>query len=236
MAGKQEIIQDEVLGAIIIKINPRAKRYSLRIKNGAITGTIPPGGTLDSMIAFIKNNRQKLILALQQHPVKRNILSDTTELQTNTFKLHIFRTERTNFYMNLKEGILYIACPNETNFDDEQVQDLLKKFVEQALRHEAKRILPKRLMILAQQHNFSYSGVRINNSKSRWGSCSSRKNINLSLSLMLLPDKLIDYVLLHELCHTKEMNHSDRFWLLMDIVTKNQALALRKELKEYKML
>lgn len=228
--------QDKDLGTITLKTNPRAKRYTLKVKNGVVIGTIPAGGKLDTMLVFIESNRQKLIAALQQHPLFQNILNETTELQANTFKLHIFRTNRDNFYLNLKEGILHIACPEETDFENERVQDLLKRFIEQALRHEAKRVLPKRLSTLAKQCGFTYSTIKINNSKSRWGSCSTKGNINLSLSLMLLPDHLIDYVLLHELCHTKEMNHSERFWQLMDYVTNNMALALRKELKGYKML
>jgi predicted metal-dependent hydrolase len=65
--------------------------------------------------------------------------------------------------------------------------------------------------MLPARHSFHYTGVTVRNTQSRWGSCSAQKHINLSLSLMLLPEHLIDYVLLHELCHTVEMNHGERF-------------------------
>jgi predicted metal-dependent hydrolase len=76
--------------------------------------------------------------------------------------------------------------------------------------------------------------VKINSSRGRWGSCSAKKTINLSLFLLLLPQHLIDYVLLHELCHIREMNHSVRFWKLLDSFTDEKALQLREELKGYK--
>ena len=164
------------------------------------------------------------------------MLDERSELQATTFRLHIFRTERSNFYMRLEDGVLYIACPNETRFEEEEVQSLLKSMLEKALRHEAKRLLPERITLLARQHGFMLTGVKINNSKTHWGSCTVKKSINLSQSLMLLPWHLVDYVLLHELCHTIEMNHSERFWKLMDKVTDNQAIRLRNELKSYHML
>ena len=164
------------------------------------------------------------------------LLDERSELQATTFRLHIFRTERSNFYMRLEDGVLHIACPNETRFEEEEVQSLLKSMLEKALRHEAKRLLPERITLLARQHGFMLTGVKINNSKTHWGSCTMKKSINLSQSLMLLPWHLVDYVLLHELCHTIEMNHSERFWKLMDKVTDNQAIRLRSELKNYHML
>ena len=166
----------------------------------------------------------------------RPLLDERSELQATTFRLHIFRTERSNFYMRLEDGVLHIACPNETRFEEEEVQSLLKSMLEKALRHEAKRLLPERITLLARQHGFMLTGVKINNSKTHWGSCTMKKSINLSQSLMLLPWHLVDYVLLHELCHTIEMNHSERFWKLMDKVTDNQAIRLRSELKNYHML
>lgn len=228
-------IHDNDLGTILLRTTPRATRYTLKISKGMITATMPPGGDEARMLAFIEENRGKLQAALAKHPV-RPPLDETTTLQATTFRLEIFRTDRTNYYMTLKDGVLRIACPMDTRFESEQVQELLKDLLEKALRHEAKRLLPARLMSLAARHGFTCTGVRIMNSKTRWGSCSTRKSINLSLSLMLLPWHLIDYVLLHELCHTIEMNHSDRFWKLLNGLTDNRARTLRQELKNYHML
>ena len=165
-----------------------------------------------------------------------SLIDEQTVMQTATFQLRIFRTERENFYMKLDDEILSIACPNDTDFKKETVQDLLKNMIVRALRHEAKRVLPKRIIGLAKQHGFTLTGVKINSSRTHWGSCTGRKSVNLSLHLMILPWHLIDYVLLHELCHTIEMNHSERFWGLMNQVTDGKAMALRKELKQYHML
>ncbi|MDR1259203.1 MAG: M48 family metallopeptidase [Tannerellaceae bacterium] len=151
-------------------------------------------------------------------------------LRTNTFSLHIFRTERTNFYMTLADGVLHIACPQRTDFEDLRVRKLIGNMIENALRYEAKRILPARLDKLAREHGFSYARVRISGAATRWGSCNSKGNINLAFRLMYLPDNLIDYVLLHELCHTVEMNHGKRFWALMGRVTSGHVSALRGEL------
>lgn len=228
-------IHDRELGTIIIRTTPRATRYTLKISKGTITATMPPGGDERRMLAFVHENKAKLLKALAKHPA-RTLLTDETDMQTATFRLHIFRTERANFYMRLDNEILHIACPTETDFADSRVQKLLKEFIEKALRHEATRLLPGRVMELAARHRFTCTGVKIFNSKTHWGSCTPRKSINLSLSLMLLPWHLIDYVLLHELCHTIEMNHSDRFWQQMNRVTDGKALALRAELKGYHML
>jgi len=106
---------------------------------------------------------------------------------------------------------------------------------ETALRRRAQSVLPAQLAKLARLHGFQYSGVTIRKSRSRWGSCSTKKSINLSLYLMLLPEHLIEYVLLHELCHTVQMNHSPAFWALLDRCTGNKARELRREIRKYRV-
>ena len=227
--------RDPELGSIIVRTNTQAKRYTLRVKNGLIVAVMPPSGSEKVLLNFINEQRPQLKELLNRAP-SRKIIEPGLQFQTNTFRLSITLTDRSDFYMRLdkENGIFHISCPQQTDFTDPRVQDLLKRFIASALEHEAKRILPERLHNLAEQHGFKYVSLRFGNTKSRWGSCSTERRINLSIALMLLPDHLIDYIILHELCHTVEMNHSVRFWELMNKVTENRALLLRKELKGYR--
>ena len=103
------------------------------------------------------------------------------------------------------------------------------------LRRQAKAFLPGRLAELAAQHGFSYNQVRIKHNVSNWGSCSVKKNINLNLNLMRLPAELQDYVMLHELCHLKYMNHGKEFHALLESICPNHK-TLRTKLREYKLI
>jgi hypothetical protein len=78
--------------------------------------------------------------------------------------------------------------------------------------------------------------VFIKNLKSKWGSCSSAQNINLSLLLVLLPSHLIDYIILHELAHTRHMNHSKAYWDYLDTLTEGKAKKYDREMKNYQHL
>jgi hypothetical protein len=81
-----------------------------------------------------------------------------------------------------------------------------------ALRKFAEQYLPQRLEHWSEVTELGFNRVRIKDLKSKWGSCSSRRNINLNWQLVFLDENLIDYVLVHELMHLREMNHSPQFW------------------------
>lgn len=102
------------------------------------------------------------------------------------------------------------------------------------MRAQAKAQLPPRLAALAAQHGFQYKRVFIKNNRTNWGSCSSLGNINLNLRLVTLPQELQDYVMLHELCHLKYLNHSPQFHALLESVCPGHR-ALEKQIKQYKI-
>lgn len=103
------------------------------------------------------------------------------------------------------------------------------------LRNKARKALPPLVAELASRHDFCYTSLRISSAHTRWGSCSGNNGISLSLFLMLLPDYLREFVILHELCHTHHHNHSAPFHTLLNSLTEGREKALNKELKAYRI-
>jgi predicted metal-dependent hydrolase len=96
----------------------------------------------------------------------------------------------------------------------------------------ARKILAKRLGFLAEKYGFSYNRLTVRNQKTRWGSCSCRNDISLNMKLVRLPEDLMDYVILHELVHTRVKDHSPFFWAEMDKLV-GDGRQLRRRLKNY---
>lgn len=112
------------------------------------------------------------------------------------------------------------------------VQAAAQKACIRALKIQAEKLLPQRLRTLAETHSFDYASVSVRQLKSRWGSCTDKQHITLNCYLMQLPWHLIDYVLMHELMHTRIMAHGPTFWTAMTEILPNTQ-ALRKEMKLY---
>ena len=96
-----------------------------------------------------------------------------------------------------------------------QQQEQALELLRQWLRRQARQQLAPRLQALADELGFSYQRVTIRSQKSRWGSCSSRGTISLNDQLMFLPADTVRYLMIHELCHTRQLNHSTAFWQLV---------------------
>jgi predicted metal-dependent hydrolase len=125
-----------------------------------------------------------------------------------------------------------ISIPSSMSTSDKLAQDAAATAGLRALRKEAEHLLPQRLKTLSQQTGLSYKSVSVRQLKSRWGSCDSHKDITLSIFLMQLPWHLIDYVLVHELTHTKVMRHGAPFWDELEQHLPG-AKQLRKEMAGY---
>ena len=219
-------------GDIQITINPRARRITLRARDGFICVTMPPHTprkVLDDALA--KHGNKLLEHCHANQPC--TIDGDYKFVSDNfCFSLVADATEKPFLRFEGKSATLHYCAG--TDLTSPQRQEWLRCVRVTALRRIAAGYLPQRLKELATRHGFTYSRVTLRDSHSRWGSCSNRGSISLSIYLQLLPSHLSDYVLLHELCHTVEMNHGERFWALMDSVTNNSAKGLRELLRGFK--
>jgi predicted metal-dependent hydrolase len=98
------------------------------------------------------------------------------------------------------------------------------------LKPEALKLIEGKIKEFNEKYEFEYSKISIRNSRSRWGSCSSKKNLSFNYKIIFLPEELQNYILIHELCHTKELNHSENFWKLVARIIPNYK-SIRKEIR-----
>ena len=227
------IKEDSELGTLHFVRSQRARRINVKILPNRLEIVLPIGVSEAEAMKFINSVRQKLLTYREKVEDKTITITSENPLKTLSFTVHPKKAKRKDIYSSMKSGILTIEYPDNLEETDERTQQYFWESINYFLRNEAKRLLPNRVAQLAKHYGFTFSLVKIQSSKTRWGSCNQLKTINLSLYLHILPQHLIDYVILHELCHTLEMNHSPRFWELMEKVTNGASYDLDKELKKY---
>jgi hypothetical protein len=186
---------------------PRARRYLLRVEgDGSLRVTIPRGGSRGEAEAFIARSRawveRQRYLRLK-HASRPAQLQDGTVVFVGGEQLRLSVRE-VDHRQVATLGALTVDVPAG-------VLDL-RPFVQHTLRRFAATKLPARLHDLARQHSLPVGRVTVRNQRSRWGSCSPEGAIALNWRLVQMPPRVRDYVLLHELMHLRERNHSARFW------------------------
>ena len=112
--------------------------------------------------------------------------------------------------------------------------DCAKKLIKKALKSEAEEYILPLVDTVIEKTNLKPQKIRIRYMRTQWGSCTSQKNISLNSALIYLPDELIEYIIIHELCHLKFLNHSDQFWRLVAQNLPNHQ-DLKKSLKKYRI-
>lgn len=117
------------------------------------------------------------------------------------------------FYVSKRAWVLDTVRKQRTRIEADP--SLTPEQIEE-LRKAAKLVLPKKLAVLAARYGFEYNRIAVKHNTSNWGSCSTRKNINLNLNLVRLPEALCDYVVLHELCHLRHHDHGPQFHALLE--------------------
>lgn len=156
-----------------------------------------------------------------------------TRIDAEDFRLRFEQKDVSYVRAEMDETGIVCYYQSARLFADADIQAWITKTLEAFARKRVKERLVPRLLEMAAKRGLTVNAVKVSSAKGRWGSCSSRGSINLSLYLVLLPRHLQDYVLQHELTHLLEMNHSPRFWSRLDEVCGGKARTLRREMRKY---
>lgn len=200
---------DPEFGEIVVKRQALSKRLSLRIApDGRIRISMPLHTPLISAKMLVRSSREQIREIITEH--HKNLVY--TKDQPIGKSHHLFFQEGNAAKVKISKTKIIVNTPPDTDTGSIAIQNLIRPKIAAALRKEAKSYLPRRLEFIARENGFFYKKIRLTHSSSRWGSCSSSGTISLNIALMNLPFELIDYVIIHELAHTREMNHSKNFW------------------------
>jgi predicted metal-dependent hydrolase len=223
---------------IKLKKSFKAKNISIKIKpfEGVLV-TVPMLVSFKLAEDFVKTKIKwinKNLNKVQKQEQSYTFFSANNSFKTRSHLINITSTELSKNTVHIENTNVKVLISKKLSISSEENQLYIRNIILEIWRKEAKEYLPRRVKALAIDHNFNYQKLTIKNTKSRWGSCSFDNNINLSLHLMRISNELIDYVILHELVHTKVKNHSSKFWETLEKHCPNSKI-LDKELKKYSL-
>jgi predicted metal-dependent hydrolase len=214
---------------VIISRRKGARSLRLSIKSdGEVRFSVPHGVPefmakkfLATKIDWIKEHQQLDAVLIDQAHIGKN------------HTLHIIRTESARSHSKVTDTAIIVHVPVKHSLQSAEAQKILSKACEKALLQESEKLLPQRLNTLSTKYDIPYTSCTVKKLKSRWGACDNLNNISLNTYLIQLDWRLIDYVMLHELAHTKHHHHQKSFWDLVANICPGYK-DLRKELKTKK--
>jgi predicted metal-dependent hydrolase len=221
----------EGLGLVTIQKNRNSKSMRLSITHdGRIRVSQPYWVPYQSGLSFAAT--QRAWIASNQPPTLA-LLTSNQQIGKQHRLYFVPDGIGTSSTLRISDNKIEVFVPRTKQISDIDIQSSAKTACLEALRRQSKALLTNRTAELAQEHGFKYKQVRIKSLKSRWGSCSRAGIINYNLYLIQLPWELIDYVILHELSHTKFMSHDKKFW---DELGSHVAdpKAYRKRIRKYR--
>ena len=222
------------IGKINVKVNARTRKVSIKIDRKCnVTLTYPSNYSREKAIAFLESKEEWIAGSIGK--VKSRMQEEVFNfpLHTRKFTVQIEKKDSKTISAKRSDNTYHLFCPKNLAEDSAEIKAFASKILQMAYRIEAEEILPQRIRFLSEKHNLKCGKITIRNNKTRWGSCSGKNDISLSLWLVSLPDHLIEHVLLHELCHTKIKNHSLDFYNLLNKVNNCKVERYRKELRKF---
>ena len=204
------------LSSCHLRRSTRAKRIRIELRpDHSLLIVVPARAREDQWLAFVLSKRRWIERNLQRSTLQRPGLArrvvgfpNDIELLCTGQKYHLCRIQGSRNNTKVVEDRLKLVCVESS---DKHAYQVLRRW----LAGQAREEFSARLQQISGATGLKWNGLSIRGQKTRWGSCSAKGNISLNFKMLFLPANLVDHVLLHELVHTRELNHSRRFWALM---------------------
>jgi predicted metal-dependent hydrolase len=219
VSSESVVVEGQRIAVRLVR-HPRARRYLLRVeRDGGVRVTMPLAGNRHEALAFAHRSTGWIARQLRQ----RQTEGQNPDEWSNGAEI-LFRGEQVALRIQPHPLGKKISFADQTLFLAE-TDDRIRMAVERYLRKLAEQEIPPRAIDLALKNQARIKKVTIRNQRSRWGSCSARGTISLNWRLIQTPAWVRDYIILHELTHLREMNHSPRFWHEVATVCPDYRLA-----------
>ena len=222
------------LGPIEIERVARARNIRISVRKGRVRVAYPWFSSRERALQFLdtKLDWVRATLEKQQRTEAGRVIRPP--FRTRQHELRVVPDEKaTRATVRVTSDAITLRLPASADIANSEIQELINKGVTEALRREARELLPPMVEAASCRTGLDYRSITIRATRSKWGSCSSRNDLSLSVYLMLLPDHLIEYIIIHELCHTVHRNHSAAFHSLVDHHLGGREKELNRELKQY---
>jgi len=211
-------IESGALQAQLIR-SPRRKSVGIIVRNGKVVVRAPNYVPLDEIQNFIHQKQDWI----QKHLSRQEHAQHTQQKNFTNGELHFWLGKR--YPLTVNKG-----RPNFCEVNNQHIEvtcsypersHCVQKVLERWYKQQCEALITKRVKTFANQLNVTPSGIAIKHYKTRWGSCNHKKQLQFNWLLIMAPLEVIDYVVIHELCHLKHFNHSPAFWQMVAKVMPN---------------
>jgi predicted metal-dependent hydrolase len=193
-----------------VRTSKRSRRFRLVSDMNGVEAIVPPGYSAEELQNFVSSKKDWIVKTSRYYAKLKERCGapepGTIYFRGSKYRFHVVKDRHRSAVVS--EAMRLVTF----HVTDRRMQ---KRDMQQWYKEQTGRIIEERLPALAAKLNLKYNAVRIKSQKSRWASCSKKGNLNFNLLLAAAPREVIDYVIIHELMHLVELDHSPRFWQLV---------------------
>lgn len=231
--ASSKTIYVEGIGEVVLRKNRLNKRTRITIKPpGIVKVTLPIRETYANAEKFVESQKRWILENLERVRSRQKLKEIIENYNTRHHVLCLAAHKSTKVKCSVNNGKILVCYPETATVCDDNIQKTIRSGIDKALKLEAEAYLPHRMEQLSLKTGIKHGKLTLVKSKRYWGMCLSDNSIKLNIHLMRLPDELIDYVILHELAHVREKNHSAKFYEHLSTLVP-EPKTFRQKIKKY---